>query len=272
MSLLAIRLDRAFPPSQEPSLPPHELLQPLLHLVDEASAAQIKRFRRLEDTQRCFLGRVLPRYLLAKELKLPWSSLAFGRSSKGRPFAIHPELPSNFDYNVSHDSNWIVLASLPPSSAATRVGVDVMRVRIPWEGETVNQFVEGLKDQLTSAEQRWLASSTTSAIKLRRIFALWTLKESYTKAVGEGLSLDLKRLEFRFPSWDSFEDVKGFFDGSPLAGWTFELLEIDEGHLVAVARSGAGEPKVQLREVELSEILEVAEASAEACAEATARS
>lgn len=52
MSLLAIRLDRAFPPPQEASLPPHELLQPLLHLVDEDSAAQINRFRRLEDAQR----------------------------------------------------------------------------------------------------------------------------------------------------------------------------------------------------------------------------
>lgn len=63
---------------------------------------------------------------------------------------IHPKLPLNFDYNVSHDSNWVVLAWLPPNSTATRVGVDVMRVGIPWEGETVDQFVEGLQDQVSS--------------------------------------------------------------------------------------------------------------------------
>lgn len=70
---------------------------------------------------------------------------------------IHPDLPTVFDYNVSHDSSWIVLASLPPSSSATRIGVDVMRVRIPWEGETVDQFVEGLQDQVGIPGSRLLS-------------------------------------------------------------------------------------------------------------------
>ena len=46
---------------------------------------------------------------------------------------IHDHVPAAFDYNVSHDSDWVILFW---SKVATRVGVDVMRIRIPWEGET----------------------------------------------------------------------------------------------------------------------------------------
>lgn len=120
--------------------------------------------------------------------------------------------------------------------------------------------------QLTPREQDWLASSTSPGIKLRRTFALWSLKEAYTKAVGEGLSLDLKRLEFRFASPESFDDVHGFLDGVPVDGWAFEILELDEGHLVAVARQGgAGDPKVEMREVELAEIVRRASVVVSVC-------
>lgn len=121
----------------------------------------------------CCLGRLLPRFLLASQFRLPWTSLRFGTTAAGRPYAvcitlknpiqwrlttiwtddeqIHPNLLPGLDYNISHDSNWTVLAwniANNTNKQADRVGVDVMRVKIPWEGETVQQFIDGLRDQV----------------------------------------------------------------------------------------------------------------------------
>lgn len=54
MHLWAVNVDESFPKPQLqlPSLPPHEVLAPLLLLLDAASAAHINKFRRLEDAQR----------------------------------------------------------------------------------------------------------------------------------------------------------------------------------------------------------------------------
>lgn len=100
----------------------------------------------------------------------------------------------------------------------------------------------------------WLSSSLSPETKLRQIFALWTLKEAYAKAVGEGLSLNLKRLEFRFATGEVVGGIEGYLDGAKLDGWSFELLELDEEHLVAVARRGSSSA-LSVREVELSEMV-----------------
>lgn len=60
---------------------------------------------------------------------------------------IHLDLPPHLDYNVSHDSNWVVMG-WTQGAEMRRVGVDVMRVGIPWKGETVDQFIEGLQEQV----------------------------------------------------------------------------------------------------------------------------
>ena len=66
--------------------------------------------------------------------------------------------------------------------------------------------------------------------------------------------MDLKRLEFRFASLELLDGVIGYLDGTELEGWSFELLECDEEHFVAVARLGSFD-KLSIQEVTLSEMV-----------------
>ncbi|KAI5481802.1 4'-phosphopantetheinyl transferase [Pseudohyphozyma bogoriensis] len=280
--ILTATLKSAFPAAPATSLPPHESLAPLLHLLDADSAAKIAKFRLLEDAQRCCLGRLMTRYLLSSKLNLPWSSHKFAQTPAGRPYAvptsptdttvetrltherarpqIHRDLPLTFDFNLSHDSAYVVLAY----SKTHKVGVDVMRVKIPWEGETVNDFVDSLEDQLSLLERRWLKTAASPEVKLRRVFALWTLKEAYTKALGLGMGFDFAKISFRFPHPDSWDGLEATNDGVSLSGWKFGVLSLHEAgeeHLVGWAVQTDQYESVNIAPVEMDDILKDAETS-----------
>lgn len=136
-----------------------------------------------------------------------------------------------------------------------------MRIRNPWQGCEANEFIEGIAEQvrlhltvvsnphlaihctmtsqLASGENAALASLSDESAKLRHALALWTLKEAYTKATGDGLLFDLKRIGFELgfrPMLPSDSNARGdettigqaALDGRGLAGWTFRLVELAE--------------------------------------------
>ncbi|GAA5819999.1 hypothetical protein JCM11251_005440 [Rhodosporidiobolus azoricus] len=264
------------------SLTPHETLNPLLDLVDEQNRADVQKYRFLRDARRCLLGRLLSRYTLASRLGTPWSELGFEKGERGRPSAISKfssSAPLPIDYNVSHDSDLVAVASLP-SWGKARVGVDVMRIRNPWDGCSIDDFVEGISEQLTPSERVALASSPSDTIKLRHALALWTLKEAYVKATGDGLHFDLLRLSFRLdlptsPSPSSLSSVGiASLDSAPLRGWGFSIIELaeqdHERYFLTIAThepsiGGDGEvvyyssPPNWVRGVRLADIINVAE-------------
>jgi 4'-phosphopantetheinyl transferase len=71
-------------------------------------------------------------------------------------------------------------------------------------------------------------------------YRFWSLKESYIKAVGVGLGMDLQTLEFTSSPIVKKEEMTR--DAARLAvndiaqkNWTFEQAYLDEEHCVSVA-------------------------------------
>ena len=66
-----------------------------------------------------------------------------------------------------------------------------------------------------------------------------SLKESYVKAIGIGLNIDLQRIEFRLPSYLQVGtctcDTRVLKDGQVQNNWRFEETMLDDTHSVAVA-------------------------------------
>jgi 4'-phosphopantetheinyl transferase len=76
-----------------------------------------------------------------------------------------------------------------------------------------------------------------------RFLQYWTLKESYLKAVGLGISVHLPDVRFRLDS-----GVRAAFHGAlegADAGWTFELSTLPPRHYVAVA-AATTDPQPQI--------------------------
>ncbi|GAA6051399.1 hypothetical protein JCM3770_000499 [Rhodotorula araucariae] len=238
-----------------------ESLDPLLDLVDEVSRGE----------PGCLCGRLLGRYTVATLLNRPWSSLTFAKSSADGPtwcIQGHSASPV-LDFNASHDSDLVVVASLlSPPPALSRIGVDVMRIRNPWE-DTVPLPISSTASpntctpassvaeacpltlprrtmQLTAHELAALATLPASEQKLCHALALWTLKEAYVKAIGEGLHFDLQKVEFRLTLCTagdkdgSASAGVGRRDGARMDGWRFSLVEVqgstgEEAYFLALA-------------------------------------
>ena len=139
------------------------------------------------------------------------------------------------DFNVSHAGDYAIVAAGIASSTASkqnenqevfRIGVDIMKVdadrgrQQQQQQSSSEQQDEALyRKQLLShervlntkfsdIEKNYIRNRYNDVERLTAFYRLWCLKESYVKAIGEGMGFDLKRLEFMVTS-DLYLDLNG---------------------------------------------------------------
>lgn len=152
-----------------------ERLRPaMMSSVPEATAKKAANYYHANDTQRHLIGELLARYAL-HHLSGSKPNDPFITGEKGKP---HPDGFNGVHFNVSHSGSWVVVAT-----STAQVGVDVERIRKTPEGVAYRFFSEGEKEMLDMAENE--------IEKAHIFFTLWTLKESFLKAIGKGLSKSL---------------------------------------------------------------------------------
>jgi len=179
------------------------------------------------------------------------TTIQLDRTERGRPFPVG-EMGARL--NVSHAGHLTVLAaemtaqqSEVTGDEAGRIGVDIMPVtdsRI----ERTEEFFRLMRNQFTDTEWKTILAEPSDELRLKMFYRHWCLKESYVKAVGTGLNLDLQTIEFKLEH--SIQPVQLVTDsqvsvgGSRLADWRFEETEIND-HLVAVASNISNRHQLQ---------------------------
>ncbi|KAN0061204.1 hypothetical protein ACQY0O_006939 [Thecaphora frezii] len=170
-------------------------------LLPGANASQdrkkVHKYYHQIDRTRSLAARLLPRVMLQRYYGVEWHAMRFGATREGRPFLEAPALgDSATDFNISHDSDWVVMAFHAPdrergsditadgvappagetqdrasallgdgASAPRRVrlGVDVMKLALPKFDKDVTSFCETMDMALTPNEKTWVLSPLSSA-------------------------------------------------------------------------------------------------------------
>lgn len=115
------------------------------------------------------------------------------KGKQGKPsLAEHPEI----QYNLSHGDG--IAACIVGEKEC---GIDCERVR--------SYHVNVVKRAFSEAEKA-LIENTEESEKDLLFFRLWTLKESYIKAIGTGLSYPLAKAEFIFDGDEISVHPEGF--------------------------------------------------------------
>ena len=101
--------------------------------------------------------------------------------ANGKPiFKDYPDI----HFNISHSGKYVVCAV-----ADTPVGVDIEGSR-PIKGAVAKRFY-------SDEENEWVSAAETPSLQEQRFFRLWTLKEAYAKATGEGIALSISKAKFK---------------------------------------------------------------------------
>jgi 4'-phosphopantetheinyl transferase len=156
---------------------------------------------------------------------------------------LHPLLKRfpNFNFNVSHHGDWVVLATEPEYL----VGVDVMKREWP-RRTTIADFFRTMSDCFTEHEWSTIRGAGDEWRQLSSFYMHWTLKESYIKAIGIGLGLELQTADFTpspaSPATPERASLK--LNGRAQPRWRFDIYEyLDQEHVVSVA---LGPPEEEL--------------------------
>ncbi|CAO3581861.1 unnamed protein product [Absidia cylindrospora] len=158
-----------------------------LNQLPPTEHASILRYKFGRDRQLSLAGRLLRRYYYSKTLGIPWNKLEFFIQPDGKPALVHPQGHS-VDFNISHDGNWVIFGAT--EIPTTCIGVDVVSINHDTYGP-IDDFISSFNDQLTVEEQELLGKISNEETRLTTFYQIWGLKESYIKAIGKGLALDL---------------------------------------------------------------------------------
>lgn len=154
-------------------------------------------------------------------------------SVAGRPELAPPFDASGLVFNLAHTCGLVVLAV----ARGAPLGIDV---------ENYDQKVSlDVARRFFSPDEAEALEALPGVAQPRRFLRLWTLKESYLKAMGTGIAGGLGSMTFRIDDAGNFAFERAAdVDASR---WSFSQFDVGARHLLAVARLPAHESRARVR-------------------------
>lgn len=182
-------------------------LNKILLLIDSDKRKRIEVFINKKDKIRTLVGDILIRTIISKELGLSNGEIKFKNNLYGKPYL---ENYDNFHFNITHSEDYVVC-----TVGECPVGCDIEKIKdIDYETISKNYF--------TSYENKYITKNDL-VDQLGRFYEIWTLKESYVKCCGIGLSLLLNSFSIKID-----EDIGiRVFVHNECKVFFFEMLDID---------------------------------------------
>jgi 4'-phosphopantetheinyl transferase len=195
-------------------------------LIDCLSSEERDRARKFafdRDRDVYHLAHGMLRTVLSKYDDRDPSEWRFVANRHGKP-SIEGFNTHSLRFNISHTSGLAVVAV----TRGVEVGVDVeslLRTRVR---------IEVASKAFTPFERDEMLAISSETERREYFFQIWTLKESFIKAMGRGLSLPLDQFWFRGDK-NAFEFcVDSALPENP-ADWQFILVRDVSNYLIAVA-------------------------------------
>lgn len=151
----------------------------LLTYVTKERREKLKRYRFQEDYLRSLLGEIFIRMKAAKYIGVDISEIDIGYNKFGKPHIVGA---NNFEYNISHSGDWVICAI-----SNKYIGIDIEKI-----GKAHLDVAERF---FTKDEYKILCEVEKGRVD-ETFFKLWTMKESYVKWLGGGLSIPLNTFSF----------------------------------------------------------------------------
>ena len=148
----------------------------LAMLLDQDERSRAERFVRAEDRTRFIVSHGVLRKLLAERLGSAAAAIRFEVLRYGKPFV--PD--SDWQFSLSHSGDFMLCAF----ARNLQVGADIEQMRLMPD-------YEAIAERYFANEERRQLRELPDGRRQEGFFRIWTLKEAYLKATGEGLNFPL---------------------------------------------------------------------------------
>lgn len=190
--------------------PSDEILHVCQNSLSEFELRRVEFYDFEKVKQNYLVSQGMLRHLVGKYSGRDGRDVKLGRHRKGKPFSADD--PGLF-FNMSNSGDYVVYAF----SREGEVGIDLEDVR------NLDDLEELILKNLTINERGLLDKDPDE--RLKNFFRFWTFKESYLKAIGEGMRIEPHRLEFTIErDRVKYVGMNGFDDPED---WLFDELPFD---------------------------------------------
>lgn len=145
-----------------------DLIKDLKLLLDKDKQQKVEKLQKIKDQKRAIISALLLNDIL-KYYGLSTSDIIY--NEYGKPYLKNNEIC----FNISHSGDYVVCAV-----SKNEIGVDIQEIR------KVNDLI--VQKKYTEEEQKYVTDDVTFT-------KVWTLKESYVKAIGKGLYQKVEEVE-----------------------------------------------------------------------------
>jgi len=210
LHVVACRLDIAVPDA--------------IKVLDVAERERAARFVFERDRRRYINAHAQLRIILGRCLERPPESLRFASTSHGKPY-LAEGARKEVQFNLSHAGERALVAI----TVGRKVGVDIEQ--------------ECQLHDLADMAHRFFAPAEIAALRALPVaeqtaafFRCWTRKESFVKALGDGLSYPLAHFEVSLDPEPWREALRGCASDPDVSEkWRIVAIPVEPGYVAAVA-------------------------------------
>jgi 4'-phosphopantetheinyl transferase len=190
-------------------------------VIDSEEQARADRFINPAHGDNYRLVRGTLRLCLANYLGLPAEDIRFETNQYGKPEVAPEQNQRAVHFNLSHSHRMAAFLF----TLGLSVGVDIEYIK-PLKNMT------GLAQHVCSPKELKEFLALSPAQQQDGFFRLWTRKEAFIKAKGQGLSMGLRSIYIGFDTIHSLHPVQ--YKSEWLERWQIKDLACDAGYKLAV--------------------------------------
>ena len=203
---------------------PSEQIERFFETLSADEKIRSERFHFERHRNFFIAARGILRAILSRYSELEPDEWRFNYGPRGKPEIAESCGVENLEFNVSH-SEEIALYGI---TRASKIGIDIEKVRSLADAEQI------AKRFFSPQEFTWLNQLPVSQ-KEAAFFSLWTCKEAYLKAIGEGLAFGLDQFQISFDSKNSPEIISIQGNQQVAIPWVLQQLNPVLGYVGSVA-------------------------------------
>lgn len=197
---------------------------------------KIEKFKFFNDKLRSVVSEILVRILISKRHNISNNHIKIKKNDYGKPYS------DNYDtyFNISHSGHWVVVA------------IDNEDIGIDIEDSNAKIDYESLISGIFKKEEQNYIKYYSRKCGKHRFYKLWTLKESYVKLIGKGLSIPLDSFLLEYGEDDMHWKTKSdFYNGYV----KYKNYYIDNSYIISVCTTKNSFPNI-IKEVDMGFVYE----------------